>query len=88
MDKNYPTVLDRIKSSLIDSIVLIAVIWLVSDTLNSFLTVPMRNRIQKVIPYVAVIIGCLFILRGLGLGIPYISPSNMSLFVQSDPNCH
>lgn len=40
MDKNYPTVLDRIKSSLIDSIVLIAVIWLVSDTLNSFLTVP------------------------------------------------
>ena len=56
--------------------------------INSFLTVPMRNRIQKVIPYVAVIIGCLFILRGLGLGIPYISPSNMSLFVQSDPNCH
>jgi hypothetical protein len=33
-----------------------------------------------VIPYVAVIIGLLFILRGLGLGIPYVSPSNMSLF--------
>jgi hypothetical protein len=43
------------------------------------LTIPIRNKIQKVIPYVAVIIGVLFILRGLGLGIPYVSPSNMSL---------
>lgn len=56
--------------------------------LNSFLTISIRNKIQKVIPYVAVIIGVLFILRGLGLGIPYVSPSDMSLFVQSTPNCH
>jgi sulfite exporter TauE/SafE len=56
--------------------------------LNSFLTIPIRNKIQKAIPYVAVIIGILFIFRGLGLGIPYLSPSNMSLFVQEQPNCH
>jgi len=56
--------------------------------LNSFLTIPIRNKIQKTIPYVTVIIGVLFILRGLGLGIPYISPSDMSLFVQATPNCH
>ena len=56
--------------------------------LNSFITIPIRNKIQKAIPYVAVIIGVLFILRGLGLGIPYVSPSNMSLFVQQNPNCH
>jgi hypothetical protein len=56
--------------------------------LNSFLTIPIRNKIQKTIPYVAVIIGVLFILRGLGLGIPYISPSDMSLFVQATPRCH
>jgi len=55
---------------------------------NSMLQLPFRNKIQKLIPYVAVIIGILFILRGLGLGIPYISPSNMSLFVQGTPNCH
>jgi sulfite exporter TauE/SafE len=55
---------------------------------NSFLTVPIRNRIQKVIPYVGVVIGMLFILRGLGLGIPYVSPSNMSLFIQEKANCH
>lgn len=56
--------------------------------INSILKLPFRNKIQKAIPYVAVIIGVLFILRGLGLGIPYISPSNMSLFVQGTPNCH
>jgi sulfite exporter TauE/SafE len=56
--------------------------------LNSFLSIPVRNKIQKAIPYVAVFIGIVFILRGLGLGIPYISPSNMSLFVQQQPNCH
>lgn len=56
--------------------------------LNSFLTMPIRNKIQKVIPFVAIIIGILFIFRGLGLGIPYISPSDMSLFVQATPNCH
>ena len=56
--------------------------------LNSFLTLSFRNKIQKAIPYVAILIGILFILRGLGLGIPYVSPTNMSLFVQENPNCH
>jgi uncharacterized protein len=56
--------------------------------LQTFITISTRNKIQKVIPYIAVIIGVLFILRGLGLGIPYVSPSNMSLFVQPTPNCH
>jgi uncharacterized protein len=56
--------------------------------MNSFLTVRMRNKIQKVIPYVGVAIGILFILRGLGLGIPYVSPSNMNLFIQTEANCH
>jgi uncharacterized protein len=56
--------------------------------LNSIMTVSFRNKIQKVIPYIGVVIGVLFILRGLGLGIPYVSPANMSLFVQETPNCH
>jgi sulfite exporter TauE/SafE len=56
--------------------------------LNSFLTLPIRNKIQKIIPYAAVCIGILFILRGLGLGIPYVSPGNLSLFIQANPNCH
>lgn len=56
--------------------------------IHSFLTVRNRNRIQKIIPYVGIVIGVLFILRGMGLGIPFISPSNVSLFVQNSVNCH
>lgn len=56
--------------------------------IRSVIKLPFRDKIQKAIPYITVIIGILFILRGLGLGIPYISPSSMSLFVQATPNCH
>lgn len=56
--------------------------------INSFITPTFRNKIQHVIPYVAVFIGCLFILRGLGLGIPYVSPSTMSLFVSKGADCY
>jgi hypothetical protein len=31
-------------------------------------------KISRVIPYFIVLLGILFILRGLNLGIPYISP--------------
>ncbi|MBK0368469.1 sulfite exporter TauE/SafE family protein [Flavobacterium agrisoli] len=55
--------------------------------LKEFISVSFRNKIQKIIPYVGVCIGILFILRGLGLGIPYISPSSVSLFVQEIPHC-
>ncbi len=41
---------------------------------GNFATGMVRKRIQQIIPYVVVLIGVLFILRGLGLGIPFISP--------------
>ena len=34
----------------------------------------LRIRLNRYIPVAAVIIGCLFIVRGLNLGIPYLSP--------------
>lgn len=54
---------------------------------SGLITLPIRNTLQKVIPVAVVCIGILFILRGLGLGIPFVSPSNMSLFVQNTPDC-
>lgn len=47
-----------------------------------------RNSIQKLIPYMLVLIGILFVLRGLGLGIPYISPTNGALTIDSTTLCH
>lgn len=54
---------------------------------SNLVTQPIRNKIQKIIPVIAIAIGVLFILRGLGLDIPFVSPSNMSLFVQNTPHC-
>jgi len=51
---------------------------------GNFLKVSVRNKIQKVIPVIVVIIGLLFILRGLGLGIPYISPSDAKLNISNN----
>jgi len=56
--------------------------------LQRLVTLPVRNRIQKIIPYAVICIGILFILRGMGLGIPYLSPSTISLHAQMVPNCH
>jgi sulfite exporter TauE/SafE len=42
--------------------------------LGQFLTQHTRSRINTFAPVFAIIIGCLFILRGLNLGVPYISP--------------
>ena len=42
--------------------------------LGSFVTVKLRNKLQKTIPYMVFIIGVLFILRGMNLGIHYLSP--------------
>ena len=48
-----------------------------------------RQKIQKVIPFVVVIIGFVFVLRGLGLGIPYISPEPVLMdVVDATKSCH
>jgi sulfite exporter TauE/SafE len=54
----------------------------------NFLSIPFRNKLQKVIPVVTVVIGILFVMRGMGLDIAYVSPSNMHLFIQASANCH
>ncbi len=53
-----------------------------------FLKGSVRQKIQKAIPVFVIIIGILFILRGLGLGIPYISPAPINEMVSGSMNCH
>lgn len=47
-----------------------------------------KQRIRKLIPVFVVIIGVLFILRGMGLGIPYLSPKQMNEVVSTELECH
>jgi uncharacterized protein len=42
--------------------------------IGNFLSIAIRNTISRITPYVVILLGILFILRGLSLGIPYISP--------------
>lgn len=55
---------------------------------SHFLKGNMRQKIQKTIPVFVVIIGLLFIIRGLGLGIPYLSPAPIQDLVSSSMECH
>ncbi len=56
--------------------------------LGKFLNVKIKQRIQKAVPVFVVIIGVLFILRGLGLGIPYVSPTPVVEMASSAIECH
>ena len=56
--------------------------------LSNIFSFSFRKTIQNMIPIVAILIGMLFIIRGLGLDIPYLSPSDLSLFIKSEANCH
>ncbi len=50
---------------------------------------PKRFGLRKLIPVFVVIIGALFIIRGLGLGIPYVSPKQVATdSVSSSIECH
>lgn len=55
--------------------------------LGKFLNTAIKQRIQNIIPVFVVIIGILFVLRGLGLGIPYISPIPVNEMVTNSINC-
>ncbi len=58
--------------------------------LGNFLKGKAKQNILKAIPVFVVIIGLLFILRGMGLGIKYISPSDMvtEQRIESKYDCH
>jgi len=54
---------------------------------SGFLKNNARTTIARIVPYAAVMVGMLFVVRGLGLGIPYVSPSTMNLFITEAPQC-
>ena len=56
--------------------------------ISRFLNGAIRQHIQKITPVFVVLMGFLFILRGLGLGIPYLSPAPVIDVVSSAIKCH
>lgn len=63
--------------------------------LGNLMTQALRIKILKLIPSLMLIMGALFILRGLQLGIPYLSPKSEALHIHqpnasphTQPTCH
>lgn len=56
--------------------------------LKAFAQNVIKLNLRKLIPYAIAIIGILFIIRGMGLGIPYVSPKPMETKVESNLECY
>jgi sulfite exporter TauE/SafE len=52
------------------------------------INIRMRTKLTKVIPIFVIILGILFIIRGMGLGIPYLSPEPVIELVDASIECH
>lgn len=50
------------------------VMWSVAF-FGNYVSIGLRQKIRKAYPYMMALMACLLILRGLGLGIPYVSPA-------------
>ncbi|MDX1463069.1 MAG: sulfite exporter TauE/SafE family protein [Marinirhabdus sp.] len=58
--------------------------------LGNFVSGGLRKKIVQIIPVFVIVVGVLFILRGMGLGIKYVSPSEQVAIeqVSSKHSCH
>jgi sulfite exporter TauE/SafE len=61
--------------------------------MGSMISLRWKRKVSKVIPAFIILLGLLFILRGMNLGIPYVSPKTEKLEVKEEmrkdePCCH
>ena len=60
-----------------------------ATVLGKFVNVGIRTKIRKAVPVLAILLGVIFVLRGMNLGIKYISPKiNVQTEVSSQMECH
>lgn len=55
---------------------------------GNIITLQTRQKILKFLPFLMVLLGVVFILRGLNLNIPYISPTRASLEINGEDHSH
>lgn len=56
--------------------------------LGNVISLKVKSAMKKAVPVFVIVIGVLFIVRGLGLGIPYLSPKDMSNQQTAQESCH
>ena len=56
---------------------------------GNFVSGRVRQHIRKAVPVFVIMMGFLFVMRGMGLGIPYLSPKAMTgQLVEANMECH
>ena len=70
-------------------------ILLLISLIGHTISINLRKKLSKLVPVTIVILGILFILRGMSLGIPFISPPDKKLqliekteMIENEPSCH
>jgi uncharacterized protein len=60
-----------------------------ASVFGKFINIGIRTKIRKAVPVLAIILGVIFILRGMNLGIPMLSPKvSAETEVSSEMDCH
>jgi sulfite exporter TauE/SafE len=60
-----------------------------ASVFGKFINIGIRTKIRKAVPVLAILLGVIFILRGMNLGIPYLSPKiNVQGETSSEMDCH
>ncbi len=59
-------------------------VMFITSILGKFITLNIRKKITKLVPYLSFLLALLFILRGLNLGIPYISPDLEKMQIKTE----
>lgn len=60
-----------------------------ASVFGKFINIGIRTKIRKAVPALAIILGIIFILRGMNLGIPMLSPKvSTQTEVSSEMECH
>jgi sulfite exporter TauE/SafE len=60
-----------------------------ASVFGKFINIGIRTKIRKAVPVFAILLGVIFILRGMNLGIKFISPKiNAQTEVSSEMECH
>lgn len=60
-----------------------------ASVFGKFINIGIRTKIRKAVPALAIILGVIFILRGMNLGIPMLSPKvSAQSEVSSEMECH
>ena len=54
---------------------------------GNYISINLRQKIRKAYPYMMTLLACLLILRGMGLGIPYVSPKTEMVKKTTTINC-